>query len=214
MFTIIGDVHGEWYKYKKLTEQYKYTVQLGDLGYDYEKFDELNIGDNHVFFPGNHDNYDTCFQSEHCLGDYGYIALNGAEFFFIRGGYSIDYKYRRAHYLRTGVQTYFENEELSIAQGNHCLDLYCKIKPDIVITHECPRSIVNLFANTGKSSILWQFGFDPATFTTRTSEILQACFEAHKPKQWFFGHYHRDWTCKVEGTQFTCLSELSTYELK
>ena len=52
--------------------------------------------------------------------------------------------------------------------------------------------------------------------TSRTSQTLQSMLEFHQPEEWVFGHYHVDKTFFLQGcrTKFTCVAELSQYELK
>ncbi len=105
---VFGDVHGRSNDYLKLIENTDYSVQLGDFGFDYKFLG--NVDDTkHVFFPGNHDNYDKCLWYPHCLGDYGYANLNSIDFYFVRGGFSIDKAWRERHYAFTGQKTYWSN---------------------------------------------------------------------------------------------------------
>lgn len=173
------------------------TIQIGDLGFDYQPLSVID-SNKHKFIKGNHDNYNK--SSSHCLGDYGLYN----DIFFIRGGFSIDRKYR------TFGVNYFPDEELNRQEREECFKLYIKIKPKIVISHEGPRSIIKNFTD---SSILQNFGFNPKTFTTDTSELLQRCFEAHQPKIWFLGHYHRSWLGTINGTFFRLLNILEPYML-
>ena len=69
---IIGDVHG-WidkkyphkYSYKHstsyldITKGCEYSIQLGDMGFNYKPLQKLKPRGHHIFFPGNHDNYDS-----------------------------------------------------------------------------------------------------------------------------------------------------------
>jgi predicted phosphohydrolase len=201
---VIGDVHGKIPQYLKTITDSEFSLQLGDFAFDYRFLG--NIDDTkHVFFPGNHDNYDKCFAYPHCIGDYGYENLNGIDFYFVRGGFSIDKEYRERHYAFTGQKSWWSNEELSQKDMYACLNHYSSIKPELVITHECPRSISN---QIGNPDILLNFGFDPDTFTTNTSELLEAMYRQHQPKLWIFGHYHRRKEIQEEYTKFICLPEL------
>ncbi len=200
---VIGDIHGQPNVYKKIIEGADASVQLGDLAFDYRFLG--NVDDNHhKFFGGNHDNYDKCFAYPHCLGDYGNEILNGVGFYFVRGGFSIDRDYRERHYAFTGQKSWWENEEMPDRQMWDCLQHYSDTKPDLVITHECPRSVSELIGNP---DILRNFGFDPETFTTRTSELLETCFRFYQPKVWIFGHYHKRQELTIGRTRFICLPE-------
>lgn len=202
---VIGDLHGQWMRHLQLIQNCDYSLQLGDCGFDYKYLIDNHIDpDYHKVFFGNHDDYNKFHQSPHNLGDFGKYELGGVKFFFMRGGFSIDRKYRTI-----GIDWWAE-EELSREKMEEAIELYEQVKPEIVITHECPREIANLIGNP---NILREFGFDPNTFTTRTSETLQIMFEKHQPKNWTFGHYHKSWTSEVNGTIFRCLNELETYIL-
>lgn len=210
---VIGDVHGQRTKYLKLVEQANeqdlYTLQVGDLGFAYEynrlldddKFDRSM----NKMFMGNHDCYTMQGDLERagfCLGDYGAKTLNGVSFFFVRGAFSIDAKFRSI-----GVD-WFPEEELPQSRFQEVIDAYLACKPDIMVTHDCPDSV----GHDGvlkRDYVLEEFGFEPSTFTTNTQVLLQQLFNLHKPKQWFFGHYHQNWTEEVNGTTFRCLAELS-----
>ncbi len=92
-----------------------------------------------------------------------------------------------------------------------CFDLYKKTKPYFVISHDCPRSISN---RIGIGEVLTQFGYNPKSFSTRTSELLEAMFQHYQPENWCFGHYHRDWSETVNGTNFRCIDELAYLDIE
>ena len=135
--TLIGDVHGKYERYHKIIRQidnYPYTLQVGDFGFKYDTLKNVD-STKHLILPGNHDQYDICYNYPHFLGDYGYTSLNRVEFFYFRGAYSIDRQYRTI-----GID-WFEQEQVSIDQFMKARELYREIKPDIVLTHDCPESI-------------------------------------------------------------------------
>ena len=193
MITLIGDVHGKYDRYHKIirqTDRHPHTLQIGDLGF---KYDTLNNVDpeKHKILGGNHDNYDTLTIMPHYLGDYGYSSLNGVKFFFYRGAYSIDRQYRTI-----GID-WWENEEVGIESFMKARELYREVKPDLVISHECPESIS-------------PYLLDPwaKIYQNKTGWALQELFNIHQPKLWRFGHYHKKWSMNVNGTNFKCLDEL------
>lgn len=192
MISIIGDVHGKYESYYKIICQKKYshTVQLGDFGFKYDTFKNLDSGC-HKIIGGNHDNYSKIIELPHYLGDFGYTTLNDISFFFYRGAYSIDRQYRTI-----GVDWWTE-EQVIIEQFMKARELYREIKPEIVLTHDCPETVS-------------PFLLEPyaRVYQNQTGWALEELFNIHQPKKWFFGHYHKSWNMTIDGTQFRCLNEL------
>ena len=196
MITVIGDVHGKYEDYHKIirqTEKYPYTIQLGDFGFKYETLKNVD-STKHLILPGNHDNYSMCYRYPHFLGDYGYSSLNKVEFFYYRGAYSIDRQYRTI-----GID-WWENEQVSIDQFMKARELYRQVKPNIVITHDCPETIS-----------LQMLRLDQRQYQNMTGWALNELFNIHQPKLWIFGHYHQSRTMQYGDTKFVCLDELETY---
>lgn len=204
MFQVIADVHGYYESYIRLTRKYEHTIQIGDMGFNYQRLIEEVNPSNHRFFGGNHDNYDIIDILPHNLGDFGSKTLNGTDFFFVRGAFSIDVAYRRPHI------EWWPNEQLSEEQFKSCLDLYQLIKPDLMLTHDAPKAITDMIGNP---CVLASYGFDASTFTTRTQEFLQAMLDIHKPSMWVYGHHHVDREVIYKGCHFICLPELGTLQI-
>lgn len=198
---IIGDVHGKTNEYLSLAKQADYSIQLGDLSFNYDFLSELN-SDNHKVIPGNHDNYevndngDFINHTNHFLGDFGTYSLSGLDFFFIRGGNSIDKESRTENY------NWWANEEISYVQGIKALDKYGEVKPDTVLSHECPTFIIDMISGHKTWNGL-------PIRPSMTANLLDQMFECHKPKLWIFGHHHKDFKFELEGTMFICLPELA-----
>lgn len=197
--TLIGDVHGKYKRYHEIIrekDRHEYTIQLGDFGFDYTTLKNVDPK-NHVFIGGNHDQYDIINDVPNYLGDYGHVNnFNGIDFFFFRGAYSIDRQYRTI-----GID-WWENEQVSIDQFMKARELYKDIKPDIMITHDCPQEIVLQMLRPGDR-----------VFENNTSWALQELFNIHQPKMWFFGHWHKSRQIQHGNTKFICLNELETYIL-
>ena len=83
-----------------------------------------------------------------------------------------------------------------------CLDIYKRDKPDIVLSHDCPIEISDII---GSPNQLMRIGGLPSNFTSKTQQLLQLMFDYHKPKRWFFGHYHTSFRKTVGGCKFRCL---------
>jgi len=210
MLRIIGDVHGKYKEYLKIASESEYSLQVGDMGFDYEPLSPLESS-NHVFVGGNHDNYDDYYQTPHAITssdgskDFGSAVLGGVSLFFVRGGFSIDKQSRLRSMSWGGPPTYWFNEELKEDVLEKALEAYKAAKPDIMVTHECPKMLTSM---VGDDRVLTGFGFDPLSFATLTSIFLQKMFDCHKPSLWYFGHYHNDWSHTIDGTTFICLDEL------
>jgi len=198
--TIIGDVHGKYKRYHEIIrekDRHEYTIQIGDFGLNnYNTLDNVDYN-KHRIILGNHDNPDLAKQYPHFNGDYGYtVNFNGFDYFWYRGAYSIDKEWRTAGY------NWFFNEEVSIDQFIKARELYRDIKPDIMITHDCPQDIVLQMLKPGDR-----------VFENNTSWALQELFNIHQPKMWFFGHWHKSRQIQHGNTKFICLDELETYKL-
>lgn len=188
---VIGDVHGKINKYHQMIRRYGCkTIQVGDFGFKlHHNWHLKNVdSDNHKINFGNHDDYNY-LHSKHSLGDYSYFD----GIMTVRGAYSID------RWLRTEGLDWWCNEELSYADMQNAIDFYVDKKPDVMITHDCPRSIRKQVFNIHEKSI--------------TSDGLQAMFESHQPKLWIFGHHHKDMSEIIDGCRFICLDELSVYNV-
>jgi hypothetical protein len=170
------------------------------------------MSDNHKFFRGNHDDPAKCRAHQNYLGDYGY--LEDDKLFYVAGAWSIDQARRVA-----GI-SWWTDEELSYDELGKAIDLYVKVKPRFVVSHEAPAiAAKNLLYDLQGA----YFAAKLECSMSRTSEALQQMLAAHSPEQWIFGHYHVDKEFKVEGykTKFRCVGGMMhpgeaphTYELK
>ncbi len=207
-FRIIGDVHQKIKSYIEIAKQSEYSLQIGDLGYDYKLLEELNP-EHHKTFGGNHDNYSKSnenkyihMQTGHWLGDYGIHKVPGfGEIFFIRGGRSIDWRYRIKGY------DLFDEEELSNKEMMAALRMYEEVKPTYVFSHECPASITPI----AFGQKIWD---GEILKPSRTSNLLEEMWIKHSPKNWIFGHHHRKWSEEIRGTKFLCIEELGYYDFE
>jgi len=196
--TIIGDVHGKYRRYHEIIrekDRHPYTLQLGDFGFNYDTLKSVD-STKHLILPGNHDNYNDCYNHSHFLGDYGYTSLNRIEFFYYRGAYSIDRQYRTI-----GID-WWEQEQVSIDQFMEARELYRQNKPRIVITHECPQNIAAMMLKPNQR-----------VYENTTGWALQELLNIHEPEYWFFGHWHQSRSITYGRTNFTCLNELETYTI-
>jgi predicted phosphodiesterase len=209
MITVIGDVHGKSPAHKKIMDENKYTLQLGDLGFCYKYLDEY-CPNHHKWLAGNHDNYDILHNSPHNIGEYGLRSLNHVEFFFVRGAFSIDWPWRVSQEQKGFGKSWWSQEQLNLIQMKECLEEYADTKPDVVITHAAPREVARM---VGTPQILRNYNYDPETFTTNTQELLQSMIEIHQPDIFIHGHLHKTHKTKIGKTHFIGLNELETYNL-
>lgn len=199
MITLIGDLHGKYKRYHEIIREknrHPYTIQLGDFGFLFETLNNVDP-DKHKIVGGNHDNYSKIINIPHYLGDYGYTSLNGVNLFYYRGAYSIDKQHRTI-----GID-WWPEEQVSVEQFMKARELYRSIKPDIMLTHDCPETISPYLLNPGAQ-----------IYQNQTGYFLQELFNIHQPKRWFFGHYHKSWQMTINGTDFRCLNELETCSLE
>lgn len=205
-FRIIGDLHGNVPTWLNLTKNVEYSLQIGDFGFDkdWKELEKLGIDkenvlyrdpSKHLILPGNHDCYPVAKQVKNYLGDYGVFSFpNNPEFFFVRGAYSVD-KARRIKDI-----SWWEEEELTYKQCLGCLELYEKVKPKIVISHDAPwKAVQKIYA---KENIRPMFGNEK--IPSRTEQLLTQMLSAHVPQKWYFGHHHIHSSIEHLGCKFYC----------
>lgn len=207
---LVGDIHGQFDSLVKIIYSVKdVVVQLGDLGigflheyvnpafyldkdapyhltkltdfqYDRKKF---------VFLRGNHDWPQMCREHHNYLGEFGVFK----DVFYISGAWSIDCAWRKEG------KDWWADEELSMEQCYNALEMYTKTKPDIVISHDCPTSVLSML----HSQII----------ETRTGQLLETMLKEHRPKHWYFAHHHVGWQGDIQGTHFRCLNCFETVRI-
>ena len=195
VFRIIGDVHGHQDLYADLIKDADYSIQLGDMGFDYsivETLDETR----HRFVPGNHDNYDAlppqAFQK-----DWGQVSMGPFDFFYIRGAYSVDKMWR------TPGVSWWEQEEMGWSSARQLVETVTAMEPKIIFSHDCPEICMDhgVITNNAKFQL------------SLTTQIMSAVWEAWQPDLWMFGHHHNDWMQQIDNTHFICLNSLSCADL-
>ena len=206
---IIGDLHGHYKEYLEIIKGVPHTLQLGDFGFDYSCLNDVDGSTNRIC-AGNHDNYSKVWedhdtfskmQSKHWLGDYGIYEVPGfGEIFYLRGGHSIDWMYRKEG------RDYWKDEQLSYKKMQQALEFYIEKKPDFVITHECPGELIEPAFGAKKWDGEW---LKPSA----TAKLLDQMWSNHAPKHWFFGHHHKYFNSVLKGTNFICLPELGYIDL-
>lgn len=189
----IGDVHGERRVYKNLIVGAPFSLQLGDLDFDYNFLTEVDF-ECHRFVPGNHDNYDELPKVKHSLGDFGVWSVpEFGDVFFVRGAWSIDWRARttQPRYLNGKIlqkKDLWLEEEMPIDQCNKALELYMQVKPKFLVSHTCP---LNIIKHVTDPMMTHSWGYNQSVIQTRTSILLQSMVEFHQPRVHVFGHFHR-----------------------
>ena len=187
---IIGDVHGMVDQYNRLIKNSDRSIQVGDFGFAKQHEWHMKNCDptKHQIVFGNHDDYGY-LKSPHSLGNY---SLTPEGIFTIRGAESID-----KHHRIEGV-SWWREEELNWSEANQVVESYMQLRPEIVISHDCPDSVC-----------LQLFGYG-GSFTRK---LLENLFQLYQPSLWIFGHHHKSKNEVILGTRFICLNELETFEL-
>jgi len=162
---IIGDVHGKYIPYAKICKDAElkelHTLQLGDMGFSYGHFKHFGLEpDRHMFFGGNHDNYEVVKECPNNIGDFGLVPGH-TDLFFTRGAYSID----KAQ--RVEGRDWWHEEEMRYGRCLEALDMYGSTKPSIVVTHDCPTELITIVTNSCHK------------LSTRTGQLLQQMFDSH-----------------------------------
>lgn len=192
-FRFIGDVHNHKQDYVLLARKAEYSLQVGDMAFDYDFLNCLDTS-RHKFIGGNHDNYDRINESPNNLGDFGIWKTPVIDpIFFVRGAFSID-RWRRSE----GKDWWYE-EQLTYRQQCEAVVQYVKEKPEIVVSHDCPSSVA-----------LHLFGVEE---NNSTRKMLQFMLEEWQPKLWLFGHHHKSRREKVRETKFVCLKQLEVFDI-
>lgn len=202
---IIGDVHGKFRRYREIIRDVPFSIQVGDMGVGFRNrfgepsanppFDAMSEG-RHLFIRGNHDNPEVCRQQRYWIPDGSTVE----GIYCLGGAVSIDKAWR------TEGLDWWPDEECSYAELERVVDDYAAIKPEIVVTHECPESVAN--------EILAAFNKIKIEDGSRTRQALEMMLHKHQPRHWFFGHWHVSLSFVRGRTQFRCLDELEFTDIE
>ena len=198
----IGDVHAKFDRYEQIANAAPASIQVGDFGAGFEALPQM--GPQHRFIRGNHDDPAKCAQSMNWIAD-GTIMRGheDGDMFFMGGATSID------HHRRTEGVDFWHDEEVTIVEGNAFIDAYERDveklgRFEFVISHECPESIAREIFKRRR---------DKLEDHSRTRQILDAMLEISAPKCWIFGHWHTNVDIVIGDTRFICLNELAHIDL-
>lgn len=200
----IGDIHGRFKYYLELIKNMTHTptIQVGDMGMGFPTYATPDWNGEHYFIRGNHDNPAVCKAHPKYLGEYGYNEK--LDVFYAGGADSIDKMWR------TEFLTWWRDEQMDYRTfDTKVIPLYEKVRPRVVVTHTCPETVrVKLLEKdfTGWEDVARENG-PPVT-----ELALQTMFEVHQPDLWVFGHYHKAWKKRMDGTLFVCVNSMTTFE--
>lgn len=198
--TLIGDVHAKIASYKHLLRRIlEPTIQVGDMGIGLVGCPPLEDMDpKDRWFDGNHDDVEACKKEPSYLGRFG-VTEQGI--YFAGGAFSVD-----AFYRTYGVD-WFYTEQMNLEEFEQAEELYARTKPDVVATHDCPRSLYPFM-------LMQRYGNRPApVFENNTALFLEKLRSIHIPKIHIYGHWHRHIDVEMYGTRFICLDELQPITL-
>ena len=189
---LIGDVHGKVHQYSQIIAECPESICVGDFGFKRE-WDWIT--DNMPYQPHyivmcNHDYHPYRNTHYNSLGIWQYTDQG---IFTVAGANSVD------KHLRTEGLDWFRDEELNVTEQLEAFDAYVRIKPEIVISHDCPQMVMEKF-----------FGY---TDKTSTRGMLQHMLDVHKPRLWVFGHHHKHRNELIGSTRFICLEELQWIDI-
>jgi predicted phosphodiesterase len=226
---ITGDIHGYWGHLNTLINKKNPDILIicGDFGYwphfhknkDFHKkgvsWDQYGIKNPNTdiyWIDGNHENHEAIASM---IADHGRnnpikmdkfingnvyymprcttMTMNDINCLFIGGAVSID-KSSRVE----GI-SWWRNEELSYSD-------YLNLPNEnleVVFSHTVPS-----FAFDKMPEITQ---FLSAKFQDSSCKILEEVFYNYKPKQWYFGHFHKEYHFNFEGCEFTGLDMANGY---
>ncbi|PCJ96745.1 MAG: hypothetical protein COA52_00630 [Hyphomicrobiales bacterium] len=192
----IGDIHGDFKYYQKVTSTCEKSIQVGDFGIGFVKNPIYDYDvNNHRFIRGNHDYPEGCYKEPNFIPD-GTIE---GDTMFMGGAMSIDIPHRTE-----GVD-WWRDEECSYSELSRLYEKYVKHKPKIVVTHDCPEFVSTIMCN--------EVNFVKFDLKSITRNAYQNMWEEHKPDLWIFGHWHLDFRKEIFGTEFVCVNCLKYLDI-
>lgn len=204
----IGDVHGKFSRYRKLIKDVDRSLQVGDFGvgfyspltekaYSNPPYHHMAKGQ-HYFIRGNHDNPRVCKSHPFWVKDGG-SAFGRNDIFCVGGAMSIDKDRRTEGY------DWWQDEELSYTQLCSVMDVYETVKPGVVVSHECPESVI--------SRVCHEAGIYKYDIPSVTRRCFDNMLEIYRPDVWIHGHWHHSYRMVHRGTEFIGLGELEHLDL-
>ena len=210
---LIGDIHGRFYDYQahSIADWTGPTIQVGDFGigfgqgdYWHESVNDFHADGRHRFIRGNHDNPAVCKEMSGWIKD-GTVEN---DVMFIGGAWSIDNPNAPpGWYRRTAGVDWWPDEELGYSDFEKIIDVYNTVRPRVMITHDCPRSVSRkMFFDSGL--------LHGPEYPNKTATALEIMWEIHQPEFWFFGHWHFTRSETIGKTVFQCIGELDYVDVE
>lgn len=209
---VVGDVHAKWNYLNELITEEKPDIILacGDFGYwpSYKEysFDKIIPQNTKIYWcDGNHEDHWSLKRrlDENDGEPFAFASLpnvvymprgsvlelpDGRNVLFMGGADSVDKS------LRILGKDWFPEEYITTPQILSALEIKKQI--DIIISHTCPQSAMDMVLETNPNKV-----HDPNPI------MLEELLKQYKPKQWFFGHWHFFAEDVTEGCQFTALNK-------
>ena len=203
----IGDVHGNWKRYKKIINDCDVSIQVGDFGVGFiskiteavhsnPPYDHMKRGD-HKFIRGNHDNPSVCKKHPFWIPDGTMIH---DKIFCVGGAKSIDKAYRTEGY------NWWPDEELEYKKLLNVYDDYEKLKPSVVVAHEMPESLTYI--------VCAKCNMTKLNDVSVTRLFFDNILEIHKPDLFIHGHWHVNHHTIHKGVEYIGLGELNYLDLE
>ena len=190
----VGDIHGDFTPLVSLIKNNKDAIllQCGDFGWwkplrnrilDVDRICKENNVIIH-WCEGNHEDHPFIKKNDMVTPNIIHqprgstITLpDGRVVLFIGGADSIDKKYRTA-----GYDWFPEDENITINDIRNLPD----IDVDVIISHTAPEYFDLMLPKTGHFA-----GTDLSTYKDNNCILLNLVFDKYKPKEWYFGHFHK-----------------------
>jgi len=210
---LIGDIHGKVVDYKNFAiDKFEGpTIQIGDFGIGFGQGDywlksvsEFHKLGGHRFIRGNHDHPALCKTMPSYIPD-GTVEN---DVMFIGGAWSIDNPDAPdGWYKRTENYDWWADEQCSNEEFEQMLETYKRVKPRVMITHDCPAKV--------SYQMFWESGhIKGPVYSNRTSAWFDKFFDAHQPEEWYFGHWHYTMRHECRNTKFMCIGTLDFVDVE
>jgi len=212
----VGDIHGEFTPLISIIKENRNTIllQCGDFGW--WRFLRKRIMDldricneNNVIIhwcEGNHEDHPFIKQNDMVTPNIIYqprgstVKLSdGRVVLFIGGADSIDKKYRTA-----GYDWFPKDENITMDDIDNLPD----IDVDVIISHTAPD-----YFDLGLPATGYFAGVDLSTYKDYNRYLLNAVYDKYKPKEWYFGHFHKYNKGKYENCEWIMLNSLQCIDL-